>query len=93
MSNNLRKACAQEVMSITGEPPERAKIEVALTFNDSDLEGVKFPHDDLLVITLVIGNSSVKRVHFDNRESVNILFYDAYEKMGYVDSQFQQRGV
>ncbi|XP_063935188.1 uncharacterized protein LOC135147005 [Daucus carota subsp. sativus] len=86
-SSNSRKAYAREVMSIVGEPPKRARIELPLTFNDSELEGVKFPHDDPLVITPVIGNSSVKRVLVDNGASVDILFHDAYEKMGYADSQ------
>lgn len=45
-SSNSRKAYAQEVMSIVGEPPMRVKIVIVLTFDDSDLEGVKFPHDD-----------------------------------------------
>lgn len=74
-------------MSIVGEPPKRVKIELPLTIDDSDLEGVKFLHDDPLVITLVIGNSSVKRVLVDNGAFINIIFYGAYEKMGYVDSQ------
>ena len=87
LSSNSRKAYAREVMCIVGEPPKRAKTEIALTFDDSDLEGVKFPHDDPLVITPVIGNSSIKRVLVDNGASVDILFYDAYQKMGYADSQ------
>ncbi|XP_063946002.1 uncharacterized protein LOC135151472 [Daucus carota subsp. sativus] len=87
LSSNSRKAYAREVMCIIGEPPKRAKTEIALTFDDSDLEGVKFPHDDPLVITPVIGNSSIKRVLVDNGASVDILFYDAYQKMGYADSQ------
>ncbi|XP_063942645.1 uncharacterized protein LOC135150313 [Daucus carota subsp. sativus] len=86
-SSNSRKAYAREVMSIVGEPPKRAKIDYALAFDNVDLEKVKFPHDEPLVITPVIGNSSVKRVLIDNGASVDILFYDAYEKMGYSDTQ------
>ncbi|XP_017233127.2 uncharacterized protein LOC108207179 [Daucus carota subsp. sativus] len=74
-------------MSIVGEPPKRAKIDYAMAFDNADLEKVKFPHDDPLVITSMIGNSSVKRVLVDSGASVDILFYDVYEKMGYVDSQ------
>ena len=69
-------------MSIVGELPQRTKIEVAITFDDSDLEGVKFPHDDSLVIILIIRNSFVKRVLVDNGVFVENLFHDAYEKMG-----------
>nr|XP_017228849.1 PREDICTED: uncharacterized protein LOC108204072 [Daucus carota subsp. sativus] len=87
LSSNSRKAYAREVMYIVGEPPKRAKIEFALAFDNLDLDRVKFPHDDPLVITPVIGNSSVKRVLVDSGASVDILFHDAYEKMGYSDSQ------
>ncbi|WOH00670.1 hypothetical protein DCAR_0520043 [Daucus carota subsp. sativus] len=72
-SSNSRKAYAREVMSIVGEPPKRAKIDYAMAFDNVDLEKVKFPHDDHLVITPVIGNSSVKRVLIDNGASVDIL--------------------
>nr|XP_017233105.1 PREDICTED: uncharacterized protein LOC108207158 [Daucus carota subsp. sativus] len=72
-SSNSRKAYAREVMNIVGEPPKRAKIDYAMAFDNVDLEKVKFPHDDPLVITPVIGNSSVKRVLVDNGSSVDIL--------------------
>ena len=86
-SRNSRKTYAREVMSIIGEAPKRARTEVSLTFDDSDLEGVKFPHDDPLVIAPVIGNSSVKSVLVDNGASVDILFHDAFLMVGYSDSQ------
>ncbi|XP_063949854.1 uncharacterized protein LOC108221222 [Daucus carota subsp. sativus] len=86
-SSNSRKAYAREVMSIVGEPPKWAKIDYAMAFDNVDLEKVIFPYDDPLVITPVIGNSSVKRVLVDSGASVDILFYNAYEKMGYSDSQ------
>ncbi|KAL8134681.1 hypothetical protein AgCh_009636 [Apium graveolens] len=87
LSKNSRKAYTREVMHIVGEAPKRAKTEVTLAFDDSDLEGVKFPHDDPLVITPIIGNSPVKRVLVDNGASVDILLQDAFLRMGYNDSQ------
>ncbi|KAL8146473.1 hypothetical protein AgCh_004271 [Apium graveolens] len=87
LSKNSRKAYTREVMHIVGEAPKRARTEVTLAFDDSDLEGVKFPHDDPLVITPIIGNSSVKRVLVDNGASVDILLHDAFLRMGYNDSQ------
>jgi hypothetical protein len=86
-SRNARKAYAREVMQVVGEPPKRAKTEIIMSFDDHDLEGVKFPHDDPLVISPTIGNSSIKRVLVDNGASVDILFHDAFIKMGYNDSQ------
>ncbi|XP_074374750.1 uncharacterized protein LOC141715170 [Apium graveolens] len=58
-----------------------------MVFDDLDLEGVKFNHDDPLVITPIIGNSLVKRVLVDNGASVDILLYDTFIRMGYNDSQ------
>ncbi|KAK1403400.1 hypothetical protein POM88_003005 [Heracleum sosnowskyi] len=47
----------------------------------------EFPHDDPLVIIPVIGNSKTKRVLVHNGASVDILFHDAFIKMGYTDLQ------
>ncbi|KAL8115421.1 hypothetical protein AgCh_022058 [Apium graveolens] len=49
--------------------------------------GVKFPHDDSLVITPIIENSPGKRVLVDNGASVDILLHDTFLRMGYNDSQ------
>ncbi|KAL8125842.1 hypothetical protein AgCh_013223 [Apium graveolens] len=87
LSKNSRKAYTREVMHIVGEAPKRARTEVTLAFDDSDLEGVKFPHDDPLVVTPIIGNSPVKRVLVDNGASVDILLHDTFLRMGYNDSQ------
>ncbi|KAK1383310.1 hypothetical protein POM88_021045 [Heracleum sosnowskyi] len=86
-SRNSRKVYVREVMTVVGEALKRARTEIAIDFDDSDLEGVKFPHDDLLVIVPVTGNSETKRVLVDNGASVDILFHDAFIKMGYTDSQ------
>ncbi|KAK1393257.1 hypothetical protein POM88_012313 [Heracleum sosnowskyi] len=74
-------------MTVVGEALKRARTEISIGFDDSDLEGVKFPHNDPLVIVPVIGNSETKRVLIDNGASVDILFHDAFIKMGYTDSQ------
>ncbi|XP_074347216.1 uncharacterized protein LOC141686053 [Apium graveolens] len=86
-TRNSRKAYAREVMSFVGEPSKRSKSEMILEFGDPDLEGLKFPLDDSLVITLIIGNCSVLRVLVDNGASVDILFHDTFIRMGYSDSQ------
>ncbi|XP_074355706.1 uncharacterized protein LOC141695353 [Apium graveolens] len=58
-----------------------------MTFDDSDLEGFKFHHDDPLVITSIIINNPVKRVLVDNGALVDILLYGTFIRMGYNDSQ------
>lgn len=74
-------------MQVIGEAPKHAGIEVAILFDGSDIEGVKFPYDVLLVIIHVIGNSKVKWVFVDNRDLVYNLFSDVFMKMGYRDFQ------
>ncbi|XP_074377772.1 uncharacterized protein LOC141719296 [Apium graveolens] len=59
-TKNSKKAYAREVMHIVGEPSKRARTEVSISFDDSDLEEVKFLYDDPLVITPLIGNNKVK---------------------------------
>ncbi|XP_074336720.1 uncharacterized protein LOC141673891 [Apium graveolens] len=82
-----RKAYATEVMNIVVEPSKRSKSEMTLEFADPDLEGLKFPQDDPLVITPIIGNCPVMRVLVDNGASVDILFHDKFIRMGYNNSQ------
>ncbi|XP_074324003.1 uncharacterized protein LOC141660923 [Apium graveolens] len=86
-TGNSRKAYTREVMSIVGEPSKRSKSEMTLEFGDPDLEGLKFPQDDPLVITPIIGNCPVMRVLVDNGASMDILFHDTFIRMGYNDSQ------
>ncbi|XP_074323505.1 uncharacterized protein LOC141660420 [Apium graveolens] len=74
-------------MHIVGEASKRVKTGITIAFDDFDLEGVKYSHDDPLVITPIIGNSPVKRVLVDNGASIDILLYNTFIRMGYNDSQ------
>ncbi|XP_074323844.1 uncharacterized protein LOC141660756 [Apium graveolens] len=44
------------------------------------------PHNDALVITMLIGAMNVHRVFLDNGSSTNILYYSTYKKLGFPDS-------
>ena len=83
----LREAYTLKVFQVEGGPSKKARTEAVISFNDSDSEGIKFPHDDSLVIMPVIGNSSVKRVMVDGGPSMDILFHKDFIGMGYNDSQ------
>ncbi|XP_020679083.1 uncharacterized protein LOC110097176 [Dendrobium catenatum] len=64
--------------------PKKARIDHSITFDDSDLEGVKTPHQGQLVINMVIGDPcyNVKRILVDNGSSVDVLFYSTFLNMG-----------
>lgn len=43
-------------------------------FGDDDKEGVQYPNDDALVVTVLIANFITRRILIDNDNSTNILF-------------------
>ena len=59
----------------------RTTDEQAITFTDEDAERVHHPHDDAIVITLLIVDYMTKRVLMDNGNSANILYYPTFQQM------------
>ena len=55
--------------------------EQAITFTVEDAERIHHPHDDAIVITLLITNYTTRRVLVDNGSSVDILYYPAFQQM------------
>ena len=58
------------------------RLDTSITFSDLDLEGCQHPHDDPLVVRVVVANKTVHRVLIDNRSSADIIFTSAFDKMG-----------
>ena len=56
-------------------------LDTSITFSDSDLEGCQHPHDDPLVIRVVVANKMVHRVLIDNGSSADIIFASTFDKM------------
>ena len=59
----------------------RTTDEKAITFTDEDAERVHHPHDDAIVITLLIVDYMTRRVLMDNGSSANILYYPTFQQM------------
>ena len=55
--------------------------EQAITFTDKDAKRVHHPHDDAIIITLLIANYTTRRVLVDNGSSADILYYPAFQQM------------
>jgi len=71
------------------ESEANPRREQSITFSPNDFEGV-VPHDDEpIVVTLQIFNWDVKRVLIDPGSLVDILYYDAFEKIGLDPEQLQ----
>ena len=58
------------------------RLDTTITFSDFDMEGCQHPHDDPLVIRVVVANKTVHRVLIDNGSSTDIIFASAFNKMG-----------
>ncbi|KAF6175177.1 hypothetical protein GIB67_022858 [Kingdonia uniflora] len=57
----------------------------AIYFIDHDLGSVSHPHDDTLIIWIVIGSALVKRMLVNSGSGANILYYDALRNMNMQD--------
>ena len=57
-------------------------LDNTITFSDSDMEGYQHPHDDPLVVRVVVANKIVHRVLVDNKSSTDIIFASTFDKMG-----------
>lgn len=69
--------------SSQAEGPASKKYQTGdvISFSDNDIKRVRTPHDDVVVISLMIANYDVKRVLVDNESSVNMLFHDVFQRM------------
>ena len=69
-------------VQLSGQSPRtRTTDEQEITFTDEDAERVHHPHDNAIVITLIIVDYTTRRVLVDNGSSANILYYPAFQQM------------
>ena len=60
-----------------------------ITFKESDAHLVHHPHCDALVIKAMMANNNVYRILVDNGSFVDILYYQAFQRMGLSDSDLR----
>ncbi|KAG7583777.1 Reverse transcriptase domain [Arabidopsis suecica] len=83
-----KKAELAETWSSTPGPLVEHKDE-PIVFTGDDLKGVDTPHNDPLVVELIIGDSRVTRVLIDTGSSVDLIFKDVLAIMGVTDRQIK----
>lgn len=52
-----------------------------ITFSGIYAEGIQTSYEDAIVVSLTIVNYDIKRILVDNGSFVDIIFYDAFDKM------------
>ena len=83
-SSKFKNAYLKVVQSVQlsrRSPKARTTDEQAITFKDEDAERIHHPHDDAIVITLLIADYITRKVLVDNGSSADILYYLAFQQM------------
>ena len=83
-SSKSKKAYLKVVQSIQlsrRSPRARSMDEQAITFINEDAERIHYPHDDAIVITLLIADYTTRRVLVDNGSLADILYDPAFQQM------------
>ncbi|XP_038973463.1 uncharacterized protein LOC120105243 [Phoenix dactylifera] len=88
--NTIRGGSSTEEPTEERTPPKRPRTSEAILLSDKDLERVETPHDDAVVISIIVNKFDVKRILVDNGSSANILYYGAFHKMGMTESQLRR---
>ncbi|KAG2251032.1 hypothetical protein Bca52824_081168 [Brassica carinata] len=61
-----------------------------ITFDENETANIDKPHDDALVIRLDVGGCELSRVMIDTGSSADVLFYDAFKRMGFTKALLKQ---
>ncbi|XP_074342268.1 uncharacterized protein LOC141679754 [Apium graveolens] len=87
-----RYACEAKGLPLTNvyhladHPPQYFKEKDAdIIFTREDAKWVHHPHSDALVVKAKIGTTKIHRVFVDTGSSADVLTYDVYKKMGFLD--------
>ena len=81
-SKKARKTYLRMVHSVqlTGSAPKMPRIDnPVIGFSEDDARRLHHPHDDVLVVSLQIGDYNMHRVLVDNGSSADILYYPAFQ--------------
>ena len=52
-----------------------------IAFTEADLQGIRIPHEDPLVVSIRIGQCRMSRMLVDGGSGADIIFWDAFQKM------------
>ncbi|XP_070019634.1 uncharacterized protein [Nicotiana sylvestris] len=82
--NGVTYTAANKVSKVTithGKRVRHVLEEESITFDDADVDGVLTPHNDALVISLLVHDTNMKRVLIDPGSSVNTILLRVLNEM------------
>ena len=78
--NSLKKSYQRQVNSVHSlHPLKQRRVDQDMYFSKEDAKGVKQPHDDPLVIMIMIEGFNIRRVLVDNGSSTDIIYLSAFQ--------------
>ncbi|GAV77937.1 LOW QUALITY PROTEIN: hypothetical protein CFOL_v3_21405, partial [Cephalotus follicularis] len=75
------EAPRQQEETIATQSLRTGGAEEVITFTEVDYEGVHLPHDDPVVVTLLVELFTMKRILIDSGSSVDILYKHAFDQL------------
>ncbi|GAV79837.1 hypothetical protein CFOL_v3_23300, partial [Cephalotus follicularis] len=60
-----------------------------ISFLEADYEGVRLPHDDPVVVTLMVELFTMKRILIDSGSSTDILYKHAFDQLKILTDQLK----
>lgn len=61
-----------------------------IIFLEEDEEGISYPHDDLLIISMILASYRIKRIPVDTGASTYILYYSSFLQLGIERGRLRQ---
>ena len=79
---SLKKSYQKQVNSVHGLPPlKQRRTNQDMYFSEENARGVKQPHDDPLVIMVMIEGFNTRRVLVDNGSLADIIYLPAFQQL------------
>jgi len=85
------KKRARQVCSVRVAPEAEPLSQEPIIFTSEDASGIQHPHNDALVIKLVMEDFDVERILIDTGSSVNLMFLKTLFKMGISESKIMPK--
>lgn len=78
-----RRARYKEVFAVDRHLKQtKTRKTTSISSGNEDCKGVLYPHDDALVMSLLVANYTICAILIDNKSSMDVLFWYIFLEMG-----------